>query len=80
MKYQQQIEYLLFSYKATGGFYRWELYYRVIATDEQTGYEEKAKGKNKDRAIEEAISKVLKKVTGDCINFCGICVHLRIRS
>ena len=54
-----------FSYKATGSFYKWELYYTVIATDEETGFKEKAKGLNKNKAIAEAINLILKKVTGE---------------
>lgn len=54
-----------FSYKATGGFYRWELYYTVVATDVETGFNEKAKGQNKDKTIEEAINLILKKVAGE---------------
>ena len=63
-----------FSYKATGSFYKWELYYTVIATDEETGFEEKAKGLNKDKAIEEAINLILKKVTGESYSHYAVCM------
>ena len=53
-----------YRYKATGGFYRWELYYDVVATDVLTGCQEKAGGQNKEGSIEEAISKLLVKVMG----------------